>query len=641
MKNTITEKLLSSHLVEGSLIPGNEIGIKIDQTLTQDATGTMAYLELEAMGTKRVKTELSVAYVDHNTLGSGFENADDHRFLASAAKRFGLYFSRPGNGICHQVHLERFGIPGKTLIGSDSHTPTCGALGMLAIGAGGLDVAAAMAGEPYYITCPSVMGVHLTGRLRDHVTAKDVILKVLDLISVRGGVGYVLEYFGSGVETLSVTERATIANMGAECGATSSVFPSDEKTEDFLRRHGRENAYIPVSAGEVAEYEKIIEIDLSELTPLAARPHMPDNVAPVSSLLGTPVTQVCIGSCTNSSFADLTAAANILRGHVTAESVSLTVTPGSREVLSALTESGALSVFIDAGARILECACGPCIGMGQSPSSGGVSLRTFNRNFKGRSGTADAEIYIVSPEVAAASAITGVITDPTSLSPSEAVNEPDLFPGNDKMLVYPDTSENRAELVYGPNIKPFPPTFEMQDEISAGVSIKTGNNITTDDIMPAGAKILPLRSNIPAISQFCFCGIDPNFSKRALEMGSSFIIGGENYGQGSSREHAALAPLYLGVKAVIAKSFARIHRSNLINMGILPLTFASPDDYNDIENGDDISLKNILDGLNSGSVTAVNERTGKEISLRLELGERERLLLKKGGLLSYIKEKNA
>lgn len=641
MKNTITEKLLSSHLVEGSLIPGNEIGIKIDQTLTQDATGTMAYLELEAMGTKRVKTELSVAYVDHNTLGSGFENADDHRFLASAAKRFGLYFSRPGNGICHQVHLERFGIPGKTLIGSDSHTPTCGALGMLAIGAGGLDVAAAMAGEPYYITCPSVMGVHLSGRLRDHVTAKDVILKVLDLISVRGGVGYVLEYFGSGVETLSVTERATIANMGAECGATSSVFPSDEKTEDFLRRHGRENAYIPVSAGEVAEYEKIIEIDLSELTPLAARPHMPDNVAPVSSLLGTPVTQVCIGSCTNSSFADLTAAANILRGHVTAESVSLTVTPGSREVLSALTESGALSVFIDAGARILECACGPCIGMGQSPSSGGVSLRTFNRNFKGRSGTADAEIYIVSPEVAAASAITGVITDPTSLSPSEAVNEPDLFPGNDKMLVYPDTSENRAELVYGPNIKPFPPTFEMQDEISAGVSIKTGNNITTDDIMPAGAKILPLRSNIPAISQFCFCGIDPNFSKRALEMGSSFIIGGENYGQGSSREHAALAPLYLGVKAVIAKSFARIHRSNLINMGILPLTFASPDDYNDIENGDDISLKNILDGLNSGSVTAVNERTGKEISLRLELGERERLLLKKGGLLSYIKEKNA
>lgn len=641
MKNTITEKLLSSHLVEGSLIPGNEIGIKIDQTLTQDATGTMAYLELEAMGTKRVKTELSVAYVDHNTLGSGFENADDHRFLASAAKRFGLYFSRPGNGICHQVHLERFGIPGKTLIGSDSHTPTCGALGMLAIGAGGLDVAAAMAGEPYYITCPSVMGVHLTGRLRDHVTAKDVILKVLDLISVRGGVGYVLEYFGSGVETLSVTERATIANMGAECGATSSVFPSDEKTEDFLRRHGRENAYIPVFAGEDAEYEKIIEIDLSELTPLAARPHMPDNVAPVSSLLGTPVTQVCIGSCTNSSFADLTAAANILRGHVTAESVSLTVTPGSREVLAALTESGALSVFIDAGARILECACGPCIGMGQSPSSGGVSLRTFNRNFKGRSGTADAEIYIVSPEVAAASAITGVITDPTSLSPSDTVNEPDLFPGNDKMLVYPDTSENRAELVYGPNIKPFPPTFEMQDEISAGVSIKTGNNITTDDIMPAGAKILPLRSNIPAISQFCFCGIDPNFSKRALEMGSSFIIGGENYGQGSSREHAALAPLYLGVKAVIAKSFARIHRSNLINMGILPLTFASPDDYNDIENSDDISLKNILDGLNSGSVTAVNERTGKEIFLKLELGERERLLLKKGGLLSYIKEKNA
>ncbi len=639
MKNTITEKLLSSHLVEGNLTPGTEIGIKIDQTLTQDATGTMAYLELEAMGTDRVKTELSVAYVDHNTLGNGFENADDHRFLASAAKRFGLYFSRPGNGICHQVHLERFGIPGKTLIGSDSHTPTGGGLGMLAIGAGGLDVAAAMAGEPYFITCPSVMGVELTGRLGDHVAAKDVILKVLELISVKGGVGYVLEYFGDGVKTLSVTERATIANMGAECGATSSVFPSDENTLDFLRRHGREGDYKPLFPDCGAEYEKIIKIDLSELRPLAARPHMPDNVAPIASLIGTPVTQVCIGSCTNSSFADLTAAANILRGHVAADTVSLTVTPGSREVLTALTESGALADLIAAGARILECACGPCIGMGQSPSSGGVSLRTFNRNFKGRSGTADAEIYIVSPEVAAASAITGVITDPTTLGKPEKIIEPDVFTRNDNMLVPP--TEERCELVYGPNIKPFPNTNSASDEITAPVSIKTGNNITTDDIMPAGSKILPLRSNVPAISQYCFSGIDAGFAKRAEALGASVIIGGENYGQGSSREHAALAPLHLGVKAVIAKSFARIHRSNLINMGIIPLTFADPADYDMINEGDSIRISDIFAGLEAGKLTAENTANGEKFSLYCTLGDRERKLLLSGGLLGYIKEKNA
>lgn len=639
MKDTLTEKLLSSHLVSGVLTPGEEIALKIDQTLTQDATGTMAYLELDAMGTKKVKTELSVAYVDHNTLGTGFENADDHRFLASAAKKFGLWYSRPGNGICHQVHLERFGIPGKTLIGSDSHTPTGGGLGMLAIGAGGLDVAAAMAGEPYFITCPSVLGIELTGALSDHVAAKDVILEVLRRISVKGGVGYVLEYFGDGVKTLSVTERATITNMGAECGATSSVFPSDENTRDYLRRHRRESDYSPLSADTGAEYEKNIRIDLSALKPLASCPHMPDNVDSVAALAGKPVSQVCIGSCTNSSFADLTAAANILKGRTVAESVSLTVTPGSREVLTALTESGALAVFIDAGARILECACGPCIGMGQSPSSGGVSLRTFNRNFKGRSGTADAEIYLVSPEVAAASAVTGVITDPTTLPSPDPINEPDVFTGNDKMLVPPENGD--FELVFGPNIKPFPKTYRTDDTLAAVCSIKVGDNITTDDIMPAGAKILPLRSNIPAISEYCYSGIDPDFPSRALKAGVSVIVGGENYGQGSSREHAALAPLYLGVRAVVAKSFARIHRSNLINMGIIPFTFDSPDDYNGICEGDMLTLDGIIDAIKCGCATRLtNTRTGKTVSVSLSLGDRERTLLLGGGLLEYIKEKN-
>ncbi len=639
MKGTLTEKLLSSHLVSGTLIPGTEIAIKIDQTLTQDATGTMAYLELDAMGTKKVKTELSVAYVDHNTLGTGFENADDHRFLASAAKKFGLWYSRPGNGICHQVHLERFGIPGKTLIGSDSHTPTGGGLGMLAIGAGGLDVAAAMAGEPYYITCPAVMGIELTGSLSDHVSAKDVILEVLRRISVKGGVGYVLEYFGDGVKTLSLTERATITNMGAECGATSSVFPSDENTLDYLRRHRRADDYRPLTADEGAEYEKLIKIDLSELKPLASCPHMPDRVDSVSALTGKKVDQVCIGSCTNSSFADLTAAANILRGRSVAETVSLTVTPGSREVLTALTESGALAVFIDAGARILECACGPCIGMGQSPSSGGVSLRTFNRNFKGRSGTADAEIYLVSPEVAAASAVTGVITDPTSLPAPAPIVEPDIFTGNDKMLV-PPTYEAH-ELVFGPNIKPFPETYKTGDTLTVPCSIKVGDNITTDDIMPAGAKILPLRSNIPAISEHCYSGIDPEFAKRALSLGRSVIVGGENYGQGSSREHAALAPLYLGVRAVVAKSFARIHRSNLINMGIIPFVFADASDYDMINEGDMLTVDGITEAIVSGAPAKLtNTRTGASFALTLTLGDRERTLLSGGGLLEYIKEKN-
>ncbi|MCD8315074.1 MAG: aconitate hydratase [Firmicutes bacterium] len=636
MKNTLTEKLLSSHLLSGRLAVGEEIGLLMDQTLTQDATGTMAYLALDAMGVSRVKTELSVAYVDHNTLGSGFENADDHRFLCSAAKKFGLYYSRPGNGICHQVHLERFGIPGKTLIGSDSHTPTAGALGMLAIGAGGLDVAAAMGGSPYYIKCPAVFGVELVGSLPPHVTAKDVILKLLGTISVKGGVGYILEYYGEGVKSLSLTERATITNMGAECGATSSVFPSDEITLDYMRRHGREEDWTPVFANEGAEYERNITIDLSALVPMAACPHMADLCVPVSELSEIKVDQVCIGSCTNSSFADLSAAAEILRGKTIAENVSLTVSPGSREVLTALSKSGALDVFLSAGARLLECVCGPCIGMGQSPCSGGVSLRTFNRNFKGRSGTADAKIYLVSPETAAISAVTGYITDPRVSSVPTSVTEPEKFEVNTNMIIPP--ADERCELIYGPNIKPFPAPKEFPDVIEADVSIKVGDNITTDDIMPAGAKVLPFRSNIPAISKFCFSGIDSDFSERAKSLGESVIVGGENYGQGSSREHAALAPFYLGIRAVVVKSFARIHRSNLINMGIIPCTFENPDDYDRISEGDTLKI-NAQSAVMYGSGTLANLKSGETFRILCPLGERERTLLLSGGLLGYIKLK--
>jgi len=645
MKNklTLTDKLIAAHATSGNLSAGEEVGIKIDCTLTQDATGTMAYLEFDAMGIGRVKTELSVAYVDHNTLGTGFENADDHRFLASAAKKFGLWYSRPGNGICHQVNLERFGVPGKTLLGSDSHTPTAGALGMLAIGAGGLDVAAAMGGEPYYIKYPYVIGIELTGKLQPFVSAKDVILEVLRRISVKGGVGCVLEYFGPGLSSLTVTQRATIANMGAETGATSSVFPSDEMTLDFLRRHGREDAWRPLAADEGAEYDKIIKIDLSTLEPLAACPHSPDNIKPVSELTGTRINQVCIGSCTNSSFADLAAAASILCGRQVAEGVSLTVSPGSREVLSALTKAGATKMLLDAGARLLECTCGPCIGMGQSPESGGVSLRTFNRNFKGRSGTADAGIYIVSPEVAAVSAIYGVITDPrTAGIEVTRIPEPDIYERNDNMLIPPLTEEESAkvELAFGPNIKPFPEQKPFPEKLSCICSLAVGDNITTDDIMPAGTKILPLRSNIPAISEYCFSGIDPTFPARAKAAGESIIVGGQNYGQGSSREHAALAPLYLGVRAVIAVSFARIHRSNLINMGIIPLTFINPSDRENISQGDFLIIDDLSERIKTGGqITLKNETNGRIIPLECKLGERERELLLAGGLLRYIKSK--
>ncbi len=559
---TLTEKILKAHLVEGEMVKGSEIGIRIDQTLTQDATGTMAYLEFEAMGVPRVRTERSVAYIDHNTLQSGFENADDHRFIGSVAKKHGIYFSRPGNGICHQVHLERFGVPGKTLIGSDSHTPTGGGIGMIAMGAGGLDVAVAMGGGTYFITCPKVVKVELSGKLAPWVAAKDVILEVLKRLSVKGGVGKVIEYCGEGVKSLSVPERATITNMGAELGATTSIFPSDEVTKQFLEAQGRGEVWTEQKADTDAVYDEVVAINLSELVPLAACPHSPDNVKSVAEIGKLKVDQVCIGSCTNSSLLDMMKVAHILKGKTVNPDVSLAIAPGSKQVLNMMADMGLLSIMIAAGARILESACGPCIGMGQAPNSGGISLRTFNRNFLGRSGTKDGQIYLVSPELAAYSALTGYLSDPRELG------------------------EMPVEILRGPNIKPFPATAPLEKTISAGCSLKVGDNITTDHIMPAGAKILPLRSNIPAISQHCFTVCDEAFPARAKEMGKSIIVGGSNYGQGSSREHAALAPLYLGVKAVLVKSFARIHRANLINAGILPLTFVNEADYEKISQGD-------------------------------------------------------
>ncbi len=592
---TLTEKILKDHVVDGEMVKGQEIGIRIDQTLTQDATGTMAYLEFEAMGVPRVKTERSVAYIDHNTLQSGFENADDHRFIGSVAKKHGIYFSRPGNGICHQVHLERFGVPGKTLIGSDSHTPTGGGIGMIAIGAGGLDVAVAMGGGAYYITCPKVVKVELTGKLSPWVAAKDVILEVLKRLSVKGGVGKVIEYCGEGVKTLSVPERATITNMGAELGATTSIFPSDEITREFLKAQEREDVWVPLAADDDAVYDEELTINLSELEPLAACPHSPDNVKSVSEIGKIKIDQVCIGSCTNSSLLDMLKVAHILKGKTVHPDVSLSIAPGSKQVLNMLAQNGALSVMIEAGARILESACGPCIGMGQSPNSKGISLRTFNRNFEGRSGTKDGQIYLVSPEVAAASAIAGVFTDPRELGDMPEFKLPDVFAINDNMVVPPveEADMDSVEILRGPNIKPFPETSPLDESIDAGVSLKVGDNITTDHIMPAGAKILPLRSNIPAISQHCFTICDDQFPSRAKEMGKSIIVGGSNYGQGSSREHAALAPLYLGIKAVLVKSFARIHRANLINAGILPLTFVNEADYDSISQGDELVLENV------------------------------------------------
>ncbi len=639
---TLTEKILKAHLTDGEFVKGSEIGIKIDQTLTQDATGTMAYLEFEAMGVPRVKTERSVAYIDHNTLQSGFENADDHRFIGSVAKKHGIYFSRPGNGICHQVHLERFGIPGKTLIGSDSHTPTGGGLGMIAIGAGGLDVAVAMGGGSYYITYPKVVKVNLTGKLSPWVAAKDVILEILKILSVKGGVGKVIEYTGEGVKTLSVPERATITNMGAELGATTSIFPSDEITKEFLKAQKREEVWVPLCADEDAVYDEEINIDLSALEPAAACPHSPDNIKSISELGNMKIDQVCIGSCTNSSLFDMLKVAHILKGKTVHPDVSLSIAPGSKQVLNMLSKNGALSIMIEAGARILESACGPCIGMGQAPNSNGISLRTFNRNFLGRSGTKDGQIYLVSPEVAAASAVTGVLTDPRTLGNMPKFKLPKKFDINDNMIVPPADEKDmeKVEVLRGPNIKPFPTTSPLDDVIECACSLKVGDNITTDHIMPAGAKILPLRSNIPAISKHCFTVCDENFPERAENLGKSIIVGGANYGQGSSREHAALAPLHLGVKIVITKSFARIHRSNLINAGILPFTFANENDYDKINEGDEIICENLRETIkNGGNIIVKNKTTGEDIPCVCELSDRAKDIILSGGLLSYTKEK--
>ena len=639
---TLTEKILKAHLVDGEFVKGQEIGIKIDPTLTQDATGTMAYLEFEAMGVPRVKTERSVAYIDHNTLQSGFENADDHRFIGSVAKKHGIYFSRPGNGICHQVHLERFGVPGKTLIGSDSHTPTGGGIGMIAIGAGGLDVAVAMGGGAYYITYPKVVKVNLTGRLSPWVAAKDVILEVLRRLSVKGGVGKVIEYTGEGVKTLSVPERATITNMGAELGATTSIFPSDEITLEFLKAQGREDVWCELKADDDAVYDEIVDIDLSEIVPMAACPHSPDNVKTCEEIGRLKIDQVCIGSCTNSSFMDMMKVAHILKGKTVHPDVSLSIAPGSKQVLNMLAQNGALSIMIDAGARILESACGPCIGMGQSPNSKGVSLRTFNRNFEGRSGTKDGQIYLVSPELAAASALTGYLTDPRTLGEMPEFRLPEHFVINDNMVEAPASVEDmdKVEILRGPNIKPFPETAPLDESIECRVSLKVGDNITTDHIMPAGAKILPLRSNIPAISQHCFTVCDEEFPRRAKNMGKSIIVGGSNYGQGSSREHAALAPLYLGIKAVLVKSFARIHRANLINAGILPLTFVNEADYDKISQGDEIVLSDVRAAVEADKteLTVVNKTTGAEIPVLCELTGRTKDIILAGGLLDYTRE---
>ena len=637
---TIAQKIIKAHLISGDMTPGSEVALRIDQTLTQDATGTMAYLEFESMGIDRVRTERSVAYIDHNTLQSGFENADDHQFIQSIAKKHGIYFSRPGNGICHQVHLERFGIPGKTLIGSDSHTPTGGGIGMLAFGAGGLDVAVAMGGGAYYITMPKMIKVNLTGKLRPFVTAKDVSLEILRILSVKGGVGYIIEWGGEGIQTLSVPERATITNMGTELGATTSIFPSDEITRAFLKAEGREDDYVALESDDDAVYDRIIDIDLSSLKPLIACPHMPDNVVSVDSLKGTKVDQVCIGSCTNSSLLDMLKVAALLKGRTIKPEVSLSISPGSKQVLAMLADCGALTDILASGARVLECACGPCIGMGFSPNSGGVSLRTFNRNFEGRSGTADAKVYLVSPETAVAAALTGEITDPILLGEMPEIKMPDAFRIDDSAIIEPAAPEEAKslEILRGPNIKKFPESYPQDDSIRAELVLKVEDNITTDHIMPAGAKILPYRSNIPYLSQFCFGVCDKTFPERAKAAGKSIIVGGANYGQGSSREHAALVPLYLGVRVVITKSFARIHVANLINAGIMPLTFANADDYEKVSQGDMLSIEGVWAGMDSGTMILKNETTGVEIPLVCAFTERQKAILKAGSLLAYTKE---
>ena len=637
---TLSQKIIKNHLVSGDMTPGSEIGLKIDQTLTQDATGTMAYLQFEAMGLQRVKTELSVAYIDHNTLQNGFENADDHRFIQTCARKRGVRFSRPGNGICHQVHLERFSVPGKTLIGSDSHTPTCGGMGMLAMGAGGLDVAVAMGGGTYYIPMPKMVRITLNGKLPAWSAAKDIILEVLRLMSVKGGVGKIVEYAGEGVKTLSVPERATITNMGAELGATTSIFPSDEITRRFLAAQGREQDWTPLAADDDAVYDEEYVIDLSTLKPLVAQPHMPDNVVKVKDIAGMKIDQVCIGSCTNSSLMDMMKVAAILKGRTVHPDVSLAIAPGSKQVLNMLAANGALAAMIDAGARILESACGPCIGMGQSPKSSGISLRTFNRNFRGRSGTADAGVYLVSPETAAVSALTGVLTDPSEWGEAPQITMPDAFTVNDNMIEMPYSAAEAEshDIYFGPNIKEVPKGHALENSIDKQVVLKVGDNITTDHIMPAGAKILPYRSNVPYLSRFCFTVCDEQFPERCKEMQGGFIISGANYGQGSSREHAALVPLYLGVRAVLAKSFARMHKANLINSGILPLEFADPADYDKIDQMDELVLQDIRDAVESGKTTATvfNKTKNETYTVSTDFSDRQRAILLAGGCLNYI-----
>ena len=638
MGKTIAQKIIAAHLVSGEMVPGKEVALRIDQTLTQDATGTMAYLEFESMGIPRVKTEFSIAYVDHNTLQCGFENPDDHLYLQTVAAKYGVHFSRPGNGICHQVHLEQFGKPGKTLIGSDSHTPTAGGLGMLAFGAGGMDVAVAMGGGAYYITMPKMYKVHLTGTLPPFVSAKDISLELLRILSVKGGVGAIIEWGGPGIAALSVPERATIANMGTELGATTSIFPADEVTRAFLAAQNREADFSPIAPDTDAQYDRIININLSALKPMIACPHNPDNVVAAESLQNVKVDQICIGSCTNSSLLDLLKVAAILKGKTIAPNVSLSISPGSRQVLTMLSQCGALADILASGARLLECACGPCIGMGFSPNSGGVSLRTFNRNFHGRSGTKDAQVYLVSPETAAASALSGYITDPTTLEPISAMELPETFHIDDSAVLPPAEDGSTLEVLRGPNIKEFPKSKAFSDSLSAKAVLKVGDNITTDHIMPAGAKILPYRSNIPHLAQYCFEVCDPTFPERAKSAGDGIIVGGSNYGQGSSREHAALVPMYLGIRCVLAKSFARIHAANLINAGILPLTFENPGDYDALQQDHSLRITDIRNGMTLGKITVVDEITGKTIPVLCNFTPRQQQILLKGGLLNYTKD---
>lgn len=637
----LTQKILKAHLVEGQMIPGEEIGIRIDQTLTQDSTGTIAYLQFQAMGIDKVKTKRSVAYIDHNMLQQGFENADDHKYIQTVAHKHGIYFSRPGNGICHQVHLERFGVPGETLLGSDSHTPTGGGIGMIAIGAGGLDVAVAMGGGTYYITMPKVINVKLTGSLNPFVTAKDIILEVLRKLTVKGGVGKVLEYTGDGIKNLTVPERATITNMGAELGATTSIFPSDEVTKAFLKAQKREDVWVELKPDEDAEYDEVIEINLSDIEPLTAAPHSPDNVKDVKELEGIKVDQVAIGSCTNSSYMDLMKVAKILKGKSVHPDVSLVIAPGSKQVLTMLAANGALADLIAAGARILESGCGPCIGMGQAPATNAVSLRTFNRNFKGRCGTVSAGVYLVSPETAAVSAITGKLTDPRSFEGNIDVEMPEEFTIDDNMIIPPAEDPSTVEVIQGPNIKPFPINTELREEVTGKVLIKVEDNITTDHIMPSNAKLLPFRSNIPYLAEYCLTPCNPEFPARAKENNGGFIVGGENYGQGSSREHAALAPLYLGVKAVLVKSFARIHKANLINSGILTLTFKKPEDYDKIQEFDELVIENAIEQVKGDTVIVKNKTQNTEYEMSLEVSERERQMLLLGGKINLIKHQNA